>query len=51
MIGAIVLVVVLLVFPLLVGVGGAALSAVLGGLLPVDAEARHEGSELIESNT
>lgn len=51
MIGAILLVVVLAVFPLLVGIGGAVLSAVLGGLLPIDAEARHEGSELIDTNT
>lgn len=51
MAGAIVLVVVLLLFPVIVGLGSALLAAVLGHTLWKDGEARHEGSELIDLNT
>ncbi|MEO1065427.1 MAG: hypothetical protein AAFZ07_28755 [Actinomycetota bacterium] len=50
MAGAIVLVVILLAFPLLVGIGSSAVAALLGILLHRDVELQHEGSELIESN-
>lgn len=50
MVGPIVLVVVLLAFPIVVGLSTAVLAGVLGHLLWRDAEARHEGSELIETN-
>lgn len=48
--GAIAIVVVLLLFPVLAIMGGGALSAVLGILLHRDGEARNEGSELLELN-
>ncbi len=50
MAGAIVLVVVLLGFPVLVGLGSAVLAAGLGEALARDGEARHAGSELVELN-
>ena len=51
MAGAIILVVVLVLFPVLVGLGSALLAATLGHLLWKDGEARHEGSELVDLNT
>jgi len=51
MAGAIVLVIVLVLFPVLVGLGSAVLAATLGHLLWKDGEARHEGSELVDLNT
>ncbi len=50
MLGAIILVVVLLAFPIIVGLSTAAIAGVLGHLLNRDAEIRHEGSELLETN-
>jgi len=49
--GAIAIIVVLTIFPVLVIMGGAALSAVLGTLLHRDGEVRNEGSELVDLNT
>ena len=51
MIGAIVLVVLLVLFPVLVALGGAVAAAILGTFLVRDGEQRHEGSELVELNT
>lgn len=48
--GAIVLVVILLAFPIIVGLSTAALAGLLGHFLNKDAEIRHEGSELLETN-
>jgi hypothetical protein len=50
-IGAIALVVVLLLFPVLVGMGGAVAAAILGHFLVREAELRHAGSELVDLNT
>ncbi|MCU0259652.1 MAG: hypothetical protein MUE78_01405 [Ilumatobacteraceae bacterium] len=50
MAGPIAIVIVLLLIPVLVLMGGAIASAVLGHFFVRDAEARHEGSELIELN-
>ncbi len=51
MAGAIVLVVILLIFPLLVGIGASVIAALLGISLHRDVEIEHEGSELIDANT
>lgn len=51
MAGAIILVVVLLSFPIGVGLGTALIAAVLGESLHRDARARNEASELLELNT
>jgi len=48
--GAIAITVILLIFPLLVGIGGFVLAAILGWLLNDDAARRFEGSELAELN-
>jgi hypothetical protein len=48
--GAITIAVILLIFPLLVGIGGFVLAAALGWLLNDDAASRAEGSELAELN-
>jgi hypothetical protein len=48
--GGIVIVVVLLAIPPLVLMSGMALAAILDHVLTTDAEARHEGSELIDLN-
>jgi hypothetical protein len=48
MAGAIIIVVVLLLIPVLVLMSGGVASAILGEVLERDAEARHEGSELLE---
>ena len=50
MLGAIILVVVLLLIPVMVLMTGGIASAILGFFLKSDAEARYEGSELIELN-
>lgn len=50
MAGAVVLVIVLLAFPIVVGLSSAALAGVIGHFLWKDAEVRHEGSELLETN-
>ena len=51
MAGAITIVVVLLIFPVLVMLSGGIASAILGQSLEVDAEQRHAGSELVDLNT
>jgi len=48
--GGIVIVVVLLAIPPMVLMSGMALAAVLDHVLTTDAEARHEGSELVDLN-
>jgi hypothetical protein len=48
MAGAIAIVVVLLIFPSLIMIGGGVASAILGMFLQRDGEIRHEGSELLE---
>ncbi len=48
--GALILVAILLAFPIIVGLSTAALAGILGHFLYKDAEARHEGSELLETN-
>lgn len=48
--GAIAIIVVLLLFPVLVLMGSAGLAAVLGMALNKDAEVRAEGSELLDLN-
>jgi hypothetical protein len=48
--GAIMMVVVLLLFPVLVCMGSVILAAVLGSAVHRDAEVRYEGSELLDLN-
>ena len=50
MAGAVAIVIVLLLLPVLVLMSGAIASAILGETLTRDADARHEGSELVELN-
>lgn len=50
MVGGIIMVVVLLVFPVVVLMSAAFGAAIIGHLMKKDAEVRHEGSELIELN-
>jgi hypothetical protein len=50
MAGAIILVIALLAFPIVVGLSTAGLAALIGHFLYRDAEIRHEGSELLETN-
>ena len=50
MAGAIAIVVVLLLFPVIALMGFSIVAAVLGQLLWKDGQARHEGSELVELN-
>lgn len=50
MAGAVILVIVLLAFPIVVGLSTAALAGVIGHFLWKDAEVRHEGSELLDTN-
>jgi hypothetical protein len=48
--GAIVMVVVLVLFPVFVAIGGLVAAAILGTALNADANKRHEGSELLDIN-
>lgn len=48
--GAIIIVLVLLAFPIVVGLSTAGIAALLGHFLYKDAEVRHEGSELVDTN-
>ena len=48
--GSIIIAVILLLFPVVVGLSTAALAGILGHLLYKDAEVRHEGSELLDTN-
>lgn len=48
--GVVAIVIVLLVLPVLVCMGSVAIAAGLGWSLNRDAEARHEGSELLDLN-
>ncbi len=48
--GALIIVVVLCLFPMLAAMGGAVIAAVLGVLLDKDASTRHDGSELLDLN-
>jgi len=48
--GPIIIVVILLLFPIIVGLSTAALAGILGYFLNKDAEIRHEGSELLDTN-
>lgn len=50
MAGAVILVVILLGFPIVVGISTAAIAALIGHFLCMDAEIRHQGSELVELN-
>ena len=50
MAGAIAIVVALLLFPILVGLGSVIIAASLGWSLHRDGEARNEGSELLDVN-
>ena len=50
MAGPILIVVALLAFPVVVGLSTAALAGLLGHFLWKDAETRHEGSELLDTN-
>lgn len=50
MAGAIILVVVLLAFPIVVGLSTAVLAGLIGQVLATDGEARNEGSELVDLN-
>lgn len=46
--GGVIMVVILLLFPVLVAIGGFVIAAVLGTALSKHADAEHEGSELID---
>ena len=48
--GPIIIAIILLLFPVVVGLSTAALAGILGHLLYKDAEVRHEGSELLDTN-
>jgi hypothetical protein len=48
--GAVVIVIVLLIFPVLIAIAGLAAAAILGGLLDHDARVRNEDSELLDLN-
>lgn len=50
MIGAILIVVALLIFPVLFLMSMAVVAGVLGSVLTQDGAARHEGSELVDLN-
>jgi hypothetical protein len=47
MAGAIAIIVVLALFPVLIGISGGVASAIIGMFLQRDGEIRHEGSELV----
>jgi len=48
MAGAIAIIVVLLIFPVLILMSGGIASGIIGTVLQRDGEVRHEGSELLE---
>ena len=48
MAGAIIIVIVLLLIPVMVLMSGAVASAIIGDTMEVDAEQRNEGSELLD---
>ena len=48
--GAIIIIAVLVLFPVLVGLGTTLIAATLGELLYRDGAARNEGSELVDCN-
>jgi hypothetical protein len=48
--GPLIIVAILLAFPIIVGLSTAALAGVIGFFLNRDAEIRHEGSELLDTN-
>lgn len=48
MIGAVIMIAVLLIFPVLVIMSGAVASGILGEAMYIDGRARNEGSELLE---
>jgi hypothetical protein len=48
--GAIAIIIVLLVFPVIAIMGSVTIAALLGWSLNADAEDRHEGSELLDVN-
>jgi hypothetical protein len=48
--GIVIITLVLLAFPIVVGLSTAGIAALLGHLLYKDAEVRHEGSELVDTN-
>jgi hypothetical protein len=50
MAGGIVMAALLLLSPLIIPMSLAALAALMGGMLKRDAEERHEGSSLVETN-
>ena len=50
MAGAVILVAVLLILPMIMCMGGVVLAAVLGWSVKADVDATHEGSELLELN-
>ena len=50
MVGGIIIAVILLLAPFIIVASMSAVAALLGWALKSDAEARHEGSELLESN-
>jgi hypothetical protein len=50
MLGAVAIVIVLLVLPIVICLSGAAVAAVLGWTLKADADARNQGSELVALN-
>ena len=49
--GAVIILLVLVIFPVLVCLGSAVIAVALGWLLNRDGEVRNEGSELLELNT
>jgi hypothetical protein len=49
--GGIVIAIILLLFPVLVAIGGLVAAAILGASLNDDAAVRNEGSELLDLNT
>jgi hypothetical protein len=50
MLGAIIVAIVILLIPVAVIMSGAAAAALIGWALKTDADARYEGSELVELN-
>lgn len=48
--GVVIIIAVLVLFPVLVGLGTAVLAGLLGDLLYRDGKARNEGSELLDVN-